>query len=518
MTQYKRIALNVIASYGRTIISVACGLFTTRWVLQVLGAESFGLYGLVGSLMIFVAFTNIQLAQALNRYYAVAIGQARSSNDKGAALEECRSWFTCGVVIHIVVPSIIIMLGLLIGTHAIESGWLVIPKERIKVCVWLWRFVCLSGLIGMMNTPFHAMFLAKQNIVEITMYSLATTLFKTAFIFVMTLIPMDWLMWYGLGMCLIQIMQPVVVFLRACSIYPECCFRRRAIKEFWRVKQLLSYAFWNAFGGLGYLASHQCLEVVVNKFFGPKTNAAYSIGVTFAGEAASLTGSLNNAFTPAIATAYGAGNMEEFRSMAMRASKFGAFLTLMFAIPMFLEAEEVLRLWLKTPPAGALSLCLLILVAISIEKFSTGHALAVLATRKVAKFQLCHGVSYLVALPVSVILVSLFRTPNSVAMSFVISTICVVLCDVILAKSRAGLCPWLWVKTILLPLLAATIMAGAAGGLVVSNMSPCFVRVVLTTVVTLLTLFIVAWLIVLDKVERRIISMKMRGVLARVGR
>lgn len=506
MTAYKRIVLNVVASYGRTIISVACGLFSTRWVLQALGHESFGLFGLIGSLTIFMSFINIQLAQALNRYYAVSIGQASTADDKGTALEECRSWFTCGVMIHVVIPVVLVCLGWFVGTHAIRSGWLVIPESRVDVCVWLWRFVCFSGLIGMINTPFHAMFLAKQNIVELTAYSLVATLVKTAFIFTMTLVPIDWLLLYGLGLCIISVVPSIVIFSRAFIVYPECRFRIAAVKQFWRVKQLMMFALWNAFGGLGYLASHQCLEVVVNKFFGPKTNAAYSIGVTFAGEAASLTGSLNNAFTPAIATAYGAGDMKVFREMAMRASKFGALLTLMFAIPMFLEAKEVLRLWLRTPPAGALELCMIILLAITLEKFSTGHALAVLATGRVALFQFCHGISYLIALPTSLGLLRYFKTPNAVAFSFVLATACVVFCDVLLARLRAGLSVRQWLRQILIPLMVAAIVAGFCGYLLVVYVTPSIVRVALTTTVTLSVFFLFSYFFVLNSSEKYLLG------------
>ena len=516
MTAYKRIVLNVVASYGRTIISVACGLFSTRWVLQALGHESFGLFGLIGSLTIFMSFINIQLAQALNRYYAVSIGQASAADDKNAALEECRSWFTCGVMIHVVVPALLVGLGWFIGTHAIRSGWLVIPEARVDVCVWLWRFVCFSAFTGMMNTPFHAMFLSKQNIVELTAYSLASTLVKTTFIFMMTLIQIDWLLWYGLGLCMISVLHSIVIFTRSLVLFQECRFRPSAIKQFWRIKQLMTFALWNAFGGLGYLASHQCQEVIVNKFFGPRTNAAYSIGVTFAGEAASLTGSLNNALTPAIATAYGEGNMKVFREMAMRASKFGALLTLIFAIPMFLEADEILRLWLKAPPAGALNLCLIILVAISLEKFSTGHALAVLSKGRVALFQFCHGIAYLIALPVSLGLVHLFRSPNAIAFSFLIATVCVVSCDIILARLRVGLSAFLWLKQIVLPLMLSMMASTCVGYVSISCLEPSLWRVVVTTAVSVSLFLILSWFFVLDMREKDIVILKILAAKTRL--
>ena len=56
MTQKTRIVLNTIASYGRSMFSAVCGIFSARWVLMALGKEDYGLFGLVGSLVIFITF------------------------------------------------------------------------------------------------------------------------------------------------------------------------------------------------------------------------------------------------------------------------------------------------------------------------------------------------------------------------------------------------------------------------------------------------------------------------------
>lgn len=36
MTENKRIALNIVATYGRSLFALVCGLFTSRWVLMAL--------------------------------------------------------------------------------------------------------------------------------------------------------------------------------------------------------------------------------------------------------------------------------------------------------------------------------------------------------------------------------------------------------------------------------------------------------------------------------------------------
>ena len=106
MTATKSISMNMIATYGRSLFGLACGLFSARWVLEALGKEDFGLYGVVGALTIFIAFLNMMLSGALGRYYAFSIGEANRATDEGRAadgLENCRRWFNTALSIHTVV-------------------------------------------------------------------------------------------------------------------------------------------------------------------------------------------------------------------------------------------------------------------------------------------------------------------------------------------------------------------------------------------------------------------------------
>lgn len=67
MSPNKRIFLNIIATYGRSLFALLCGVFTSRWVLEALGAESFGLYGVVGGTTVFITLLNTMLACATGR-------------------------------------------------------------------------------------------------------------------------------------------------------------------------------------------------------------------------------------------------------------------------------------------------------------------------------------------------------------------------------------------------------------------------------------------------------------------
>ena len=114
MTQNRRIVLNIVATYGRSLFALVCGLFSARWVLEALGKEDFCLYGVVGALTIFIAFLNMMLSGALGRYYAFSIGEAKKAADNGRAedgLENCRRRFNTALSIHTIVPVVLMLIG-----------------------------------------------------------------------------------------------------------------------------------------------------------------------------------------------------------------------------------------------------------------------------------------------------------------------------------------------------------------------------------------------------------------------
>lgn len=50
MSPNRRIFLNIIATYGRSLYALVTGLFCGRWTLMALGEVDYGLMGVVGGL------------------------------------------------------------------------------------------------------------------------------------------------------------------------------------------------------------------------------------------------------------------------------------------------------------------------------------------------------------------------------------------------------------------------------------------------------------------------------------
>jgi len=194
--------------------------------------------------------------------------------------------------------------------------------------------------------------------------------------------------------------------------------------------------------------------------------------------------------------------MTTMRAYAFRASKFGTLLTLLFAIPMFVEVDELLALWLKTPPQFANGLCLCWLVVVVLEKLSLGHIAAVFATGRVAKFCFFRGLMCLTAIPFSVAAVTLSGSVYSIGLALVLTTILAGASDIILARSRAGLGYRCFLMQILIPLLILTIVCTLVGFMPQLVMPQSFFRIVLSTLLVLGIFLPLSWFLVMDNTER----------------
>lgn len=514
MTPNKRIFLNIIATYGRSLYALLLGLFTGRWVLMALGHENYGLYGVVGGMTFFLSFLNGLSATAISRFYAFEVGRASKANEKEEGLNECRKWFNTALMIHVVLPLMCVLVGYPIGEWAVRN-WLTIPQTKIEPCVWVFRFASLSCFIGMVNVPFQAMYIAKQYIAELTVYGVVSSTLQACFLCYIASHPADWLVRYSAWTCLIAVLPQVIICIRALKVFPECHVNLRFCWNLGRLKQLAYYAGWHTFGALGGLFRGQGIAILVNKCFGARINAAMSIANTVNGQAGSLAAALQGAFTPAISQACGAGEDEKMRHLAFRACKFGMLLTLMFVIPLSVEIRNVMTLWLKDPPPYAAGLCLCMLIMLVVDKSTIGHMCAVNAKGRVALYQFVLGGFLVLTLPLAWLFVKLDLGVYSVGLALLVMTVCSALGRAWFARWLAGMSMRHWLFKIMSPMLLIVLVTSLASVLPQLFLRPTFSRLCVTTTIAELVLLPLGWLVALDREERAYVVCKISELKGR---
>lgn len=515
MTENRRIVLNVVATYSRALLGLACGLFASRWVLAALGVTDFGLFGVVGGIMAFIGFLNRSLAVANSRFYACSVGARKASADKEDALDECRRWFNVALLVHTLVPLLLFGIGYPVGVWLIRN-WLTVPAARIEVCVTVFGYSCLSGLIGMMSVPFAAMYNAKQEIAESTLFSLFGVVANFLFAYYMVTHPGDWMVRFALWGCVLGLIPTVLMSVRAAVVFPECRLRWRYMLDGSRLRQLLSYAGWSLLAIVSVLLRTDGIVILINKAFGPAVNAAYSVAHNVDGKSAMLNESIKGAFAPAITQAYGAGDLDRMRNLAFCMCKFGLLSSLVFVLPLLWEIEEVLRLWLVTPPAYAAGLCCVMMVQHVALMSTQGFDTAVGATGSIAKYLAVSSGVAIMTLPVVGCAVRLGAGVYGMAVALAAMIVVYCLVRIAIAARVTGFSVREWLMRLILPLAAVSTSAFVMGLPVRLLLKSGIGRIVLTTAVVEVVFVPLAWRFVLDESERRTLKAKARGLLGRL--
>ena len=186
---------------------------------------------------------------------------------------------------------------------------------------------------------------------------------------------------------------------RHSEVHKACRIRFCYMYHLKYLKELFGFVGWKMFGMTCVVLRQQGTPILINLHFGPLLNAAYSIAFRLSNQATSISTAMMGAFQPALTTAEGKGERQKMLSMSMQACKFSTLLVLLFVVPLILEMDTLLMLWLKDSPEYAGDLCQWMLAMLVVDKMTSGSMLAVNAFGKIAAYELIQGSFFLLALP-----------------------------------------------------------------------------------------------------------------------
>lgn len=416
----RRIVINTAATYGRSVIAMGMALFSSRWVLNSLGQSDFGLYSVVGSIIVFIVFLNNVLAGGAGRFFAYSIGQGDS--------EEVNRWFNAALSIHVCLAFVLVAVGWPIGETVVRHV-LTIPVERLPACVWVFRISLLSAFVSMLAVPYVAMFTAKQHIAELAVWGLLQSVMSFVMAYLLRYVFVDRIIFYAFGMVGIVIIIQVMQMVRARAKFSECKLVFGKWFDKVRFLEIANFCSWNLIGSTGGILRDQGSAILLNLFFGPKINAAYGISTQVSSQTNQLSAAMAGAFFPEMTACEGKGDRNRMLLLSRNASKYGSLLIIIFAIPLMLEMKYVLGLWLKQPPEYTASFCYLILGAFLIDRLSIGATLAVNAVGKVAAYQVAIGSILLITLPMAWALLKMRLPPTSIGYAFIITATLITIGD-----------------------------------------------------------------------------------------
>ena len=359
--------------------------------------------------------------------------------------------------------------------------------------------------MGMVNVPFQAMYTAKQEIAELTIYGFATTTLNAGFLYYMITHPGFWLVKLSAWTCFLGVIPQILICTMAFVRYRECRIRLSYLWDLSRMKDLAIYAGGRFICALALLFSGQGSVIAVNKILGPARNAAVSIGNAVVMHASTLTGSLIGAMQPAIINAAGRGDYDEMRMLAYRMCKLATAATLFFAVPLIPVVDDVMVVWLKKPPSGAALLCAIILVANGINHLTDGHWMSIFACGKVTLFNICESVGFFLGFGAAVVLMLLGMDIASVGYGLIIGHVYAAVVKLLLGRKLCGLSIRYWIGRVFLPLTVVGTLPVLIGIGARHLLAPSFLRIVCIAGIAEVSFIVLTWLLAFDKEEKKVV-------------
>lgn len=493
MTATQRLVLNTVATYLRTVLAAGLGLFSSRWVLNSLGQTDFGLFSVVGSLIIFVTFLNNVMAASAARHFAFAIGQ----RDR----DEVNKWFNAALSTHLFFPIALIIIGWPIGEYCIVHV-LTIPPDRVKICTWVFRLSLVSAYVSMASIPFVAMFRAKQNIAELALWETLQSVCTFTLALSLSLATGDRLLFFAAGMVAIPVFIQSVLVCRALFAFPECRIKVQLWFNAVRIREIFGFASWSLIGMSGGLLRNQGSAILLNLYFGPSVNAAYGIANQVTAQAGNLSSAMFGAFSPEITSSEGRGDRGRMLDLSQRASKFGTLLMLFFSVPLIVEMENILKLWLVEPPMYTAMLCQLMVGTFLLDRLSVGYMSAVSAYGKVAGYQATIGSILFMTLPLAWLFLSFGAPPTSVGLAFVLIQVLCSLGRVLWVRHLFGVSVRGWLMAIVWPCSIVAIVTVLSAMVPVWLMPATLYRLLFVCMASAIATALTSWFFALDKRER----------------
>lgn len=379
----KRIARNTVALYVRMLLSTVVSLYTSRVVLQTLGVEDYGVYGVVGGIVAMFSFLNSTMAGATSRFMSFELGKGKEGR--------LRETFSSALTIHIGIALIVLVLSETIGLWFLCNK-LVIPEGRMAAAHWVFQFSILSMVVSVTQVPYNAMIISHEKMDVYAYVELLHVFLKLGIVYLLLIGNFDKLILYAFLVLVVHIIVAMTYRIYCIKHYNESHFVPHVNKEV--TKGILSFSVYNLIGNMGSVVNNQGTAFVINIFFGVVYNAAASIAMTISGVVTGFASNVMTAFRPQIIKSYANNDITRFQSLILWAIKSILLIYSFVAIPAGFAIKEVLSLWLVEVPEYADVFCRLLLVSIFFEVFRYVIIMGIHATGIVKLVSLSSGITF----------------------------------------------------------------------------------------------------------------------------
>ena len=372
-----RIAGNTLLLYGRMLILMVINLYTVRVVLLALGVEDYGIYTSVAGVITMLNVINSVMANATQRFYSLYMGRKDVSG--------LTRVFSVSLDVYILFIITIFVIGETIGLWFVNEK-LVIPESRMAAGNWAYQFSILTFAATMISVPFYSAIIAHE---RIGVYSIFTTLeyiIKLVFALLLTKLKGDVLIYYAFFNFVAQGALTISYFVYSKRHFEECHYH--PFKKSGMHKEVVLYSGWTLFGSVAGVGMHQVMTILYNIFFGPIVTAARAISLQISSALTAFSNSFITALRPPMIKSYSESKNEYLMKLFAVSNKFIFYSLVMITVPMLLEMDTILKVWLDVTDLQTINFSKLIIFNFILLVLGNPITIIIQAIGKVKEFYL----------------------------------------------------------------------------------------------------------------------------------
>ena len=477
-TKTKRIAKNTVLLYLRSLVSLFISLFTSRLVLKGLGVDNYGIYGVVGGFVSMFSIVASSLRGAISRFLNFAMGKG----DK----EELSNTFALSLNIMAILSLIVILLTETFGLWFLYNR-MTIPPDRVNAAFWCFQFSVLSSVSSILVISFTSSIIAHEKMSVFAYIDVGEVILKffIALLITFSLGKTDKLVLYAALLLSITLTKQMISRIYATKHFEEC-----RIRWFWDKKkfiEMFSYSGWSYLGKTSETFAGQGINMIVNVVFGPAVNAARQLSGTVIHSVQIFVNNFTMAIWPQVTQSYASGDLDYMKQLLFRGSKFSFYIMWMVFLPLILETEFIVGLWLGEYPDYTINFIRLALFYNLISTFHIILGMGIKATGRIQLMQISFSILEFLAFFASYVLLHHGFSPEWTYINGVFITILKVLVIWQMSHRKLGISTVEFIRSVVLPASIVIIVSGSIPFLIRFFMPYGWIRFILVLIISLVS-------------------------------
>ena len=490
----KLVAKNSLFLFIRMLLVTVVGLYTSRVILDVLGVSDFGIYNVVGGIVVFFTFLQQALNNATYRFFTYALGESD--------MEKLRRTFSMSLNLHFLLALIVFVFSELIGVWLLNN-YLVIPPERLFAANVVYQLSICSLCVNIIKTPYNSSIIAHEKMSFFAYTSILEVILKLVIVLLLYHISFDKLSAYAVLIFVVDVFLCGLYYLYCKKLFSECTYFK-----FWDRAMLVNmfkYSGWSIIVNMADVSVTQSVVVFFNVFFGVVTNAALGVANQVTSKVCLFLNSFTQAFNPQIIKAYARNDTHYFFNLIYSTSKLSYYLLLLVCLPLLLNIDFILTVWLVEVPQDTSTLIFYTILYALVDAYSAPLWISVHATGNLKTHQLLMSSIKIINIPLAYLMLKFGLGAWTVlALKAFLNFVCSI-ARTIYMKRLISLSLIQYCTSVFLPISFVTVLSVPVPFFVASMQEDGWIKLLLSTAVSLLFICFFVFYIGLNKRERELL-------------